>query len=294
VSEIRLLAVPYELATLRKGVGRGPERLLELGAEKALGSRGAEVGMELLELDRDHTEHSGDNEIAASFDLMRIVSGRVRAAVREGAFPVVLSGSCFASLGVVGGIEESSPGIVWLDAHSDFNSPESTIEGYLDGMGVRMVTGGAWQGMLASEAGEGLGSAPETAVVLAGARDFDDGEKADLDASSVVQVAPESLRTPEALLAAIEAIEPAPSGLYLHVDLDVLDIDEAPVNLYSAPGGITAAQLEEIVSAVMERYPVRAVSLTAYDPERDADARVPPIALRLLEEVAERVARTPA
>lgn len=282
--EIRLLIVPYELGTLRKGVGRGPERLLEAGAEHELGAHGAIVEREVLQLDRDHSEHSGDNEIDAGFDLMRMISGRVRAAVRDGAFPVVLSGSCFAAVGVVGGLDEPAPGVAWFDAHADFNAPETTISGYLDGMGLRILTGGAWPGLVAE--GEGMRTLPETAAVLVGARDFDEPEQRDLEASAVAQVPPERLRSGDQLLDAIAALEPSPSGLYLHLDLDVLDVAEAPVNVFSAPGGITAAQLEGLVEAVMASCPVRAVSLTAYDPECDPEGLVPPVAMRLLRSVA--------
>ena len=66
--------------------------------------------------------------------------------------------------------------------------------------------------------------------------------------------------------------------------------EEAKVNIYSAPGGLTAAQLETQVRSVLASRPVRAVSLTAYDPGVDADGRVPPIAMRLLEAVADHLA----
>ena len=126
----RLLIVPYELGRLRKGVGRGPERLLEAGAEDALRSTGAEVGLELLELDWDFNERSGSGEDDASFELMGMVSERVRAARDDGAFPIILSGSCcFAAVGGVAGLDEPSPGVLYLDAHSDFNTPETTHRG---------------------------------------------------------------------------------------------------------------------------------------------------------------------
>jgi arginase family enzyme len=67
------------------------------------------------------------SEVKASFELIRQVSARVRAAVEDGAFPVVLSGSCFAALGVMAGVTEPSPAVVWLDAHADFNTPETTV-----------------------------------------------------------------------------------------------------------------------------------------------------------------------
>jgi arginase len=282
--EIRLLIVPYELGGLRHGVGRGPERLLEFGVEKELSKCGALVRSEVLEL-----RGSFSNEVAACFELMRMVSTRVADATRDDAFPVVLSGSCFAAVGVLAGLAEPSPGVLWFDAHGDFHTPETSLSGYIDGMGLPIVTGAAWQALHATI--PGAQPVPETAIVHAGGRDFDEPEMRRFEASTVTRVAPESLRSAEPLLLALAALEPSPSGLYLHVDLDVLDSREAQVNAYSASGGLSAAQLESLVSTVLSRCPVRAASLTAYDPECDPDDRVPPIALRLLALIAEYVGR---
>jgi arginase len=287
--EFRLLVVPYEIGRLRKGVGRGPERLLEAGAEEALAAAGAPVAREVIELDWDFNERSGSGEDAAAFELMGKLSERVRAARAHGALPVVLSGSCsLAAVGTVAGLDESSPGVVWFDAHSDFNTPEITVEGYLDGMGLSILTGGSWQAMAAAVPGHR--ALPETAAVLVGARDFDDLEKAHLDESDVALVEPGRLRDPGELLAAIDRLRPEPSGLYLHVDLDVVDSGEATVNVFSAPGGVTADGLEALVVSVLEQGEVGAVSLTAYDPAGDDGDRVPPIAMRLLRAVAARAA----
>jgi arginase len=283
VSEIRLLIVPYELGALRQGVGRGPERLLERGAEEALRAQGAELRPEVVEIEGDF-----DNEVDACFELIRKISLRVKDAVADGAFPVVLSGSCFAAVGIVAGLDEPSPGVVWFDAHADFNTPETTISGYFDGMGLAVLTGSAWQAMLGSV--DGARPLPETAAVLAGARDFDEPEVPRLQASGIAQVPPENLGSPEQLLGAVGEMTPSPSGIYVHVDLDVLDIEEARVNIYSAPGGLSAAELEAVVDALVTGSPVRALSLTAYDPECDVDGRVPPIAMRILEQVSERLA----
>ncbi len=268
-------------------MGRGPERLLEAGAEQVLGSGGREVSSDVVELDWDFNERSGSGEDDACFELMGKVSERVAAARADGAFPVVLSGSCFAAVGVVAGLGEPAPGVVWLDAHSDFNSPETTLEGYLDGMGLAMLTGGAWQRMVAGV--PGAKPVPETAALLVGARDFDEPEKRRLDESAVRLVGPGELRSPEALLAAIEGLEPAPSGLYLHVDLDVLDEAEGRVNVYSAADGVSAAELIELVGAVLDRHPVRALTLSAYDPDHDPEGRIPPVAMLVLGALAERV-----
>jgi arginase len=290
MTEIRLIAVPYEVGALRMGVGRGAERLLQAGAAEALSASGADVSVEVLELEDDDRDRSGASEVRSSFELIRNVAARVREAIDDGAFPVLLSGSCFAGIGVVTGMGEESPGVVWFEAHGDFNTPESTIDGYFDGMPLAILTGGAWRTIVS---GRELGTVPESAVVLAGARDFDPLEQLRLDSSDVRHLPPGEIDTDDAVARAVDQIDPPPTGLYVHVDLDVLDSDEAKVNIYSVPDGLSAAQLESQVGSLLDAGPVRAVSLTAYDPEVDTDGRVPPIAMRLLEAMANRIAREP-
>jgi arginase len=290
VTEIRLLVMPYEGGAARMGVGRGPERLLEAGAEAALRSGGAEVRVEVVALREHDRDRSGASEAGASFELIQHVASRVRQAVEDGAFPVLLSGSCFAGVGVVTGLAEAEPGVVWFDAHGDFNTPDSSIDGYFDGMGVAILTGSAWPNLVAET---GATTIAESTVVLAGARDFDPLEQRRLEASDVCHLGPDQIDSDDAVARAAGELDPAPSGLYLHVDLDVLDSEEAKVNVYSAPDGLSAAELTSQVGSLLDACPVRAISLTAYDPEVDAERRVPPIAMRLLEVVAERVAREP-
>jgi arginase len=290
MTEIRLIAVPYEVGALRMGVGRGAERLLEAGAQDTLKGSGAEVSLEVLELADDGRDRSGASEAKASFDLIQLVASRVKDAVDAGAFPVLLSGSCFAGLGMVTGIDETSPGVVWFDAHADFNTPDSTIEGYFDGMGVAILTGEAWEAMADQS---GVATVPESAVLLAGARDFDPIEQQRVEASSLRYLPPSEIAADDSVARVAEQLDPSPTGLYLHIDLDVLDADEARVNIYSAPDGLSADQLVAQVRSLLDSCSVRGVSLTAYDPEVDGEERVPPIAMRLLELVAERVAREP-
>ncbi len=286
MGRIAAVVVPYELGRLREGVGRGPERLLELGAEAALASTGAVVSTDVIELDARYGA-TGQGEGDAAFELIRLVADRVRAARAEGAFPVVLSGSCFAAVGVVAGLDEPSPGVVWFDAHADFNEPATTISGYFDGMGLAVLTGSAWQALLATV--PGARPVPESAVVLAGARALDPPEETRLGASRIAHLTAAQLRSPETLVDAVGGLNPEVTGLYVHVDLDVLDAAVADVNVYGAPGGPDADQLDALVAALLAAFPVRAVSLTAYDPAFDGEDGVPPIALRLLRTIAQRV-----
>ena len=274
--------MPYELGRLRDGVGRGPEALIASGAAEALEASGASVVTNTVELSEPFS-----SEVQLCFELIRRVRAGVAAARADGAFPVVLSGSCcFAALGAVAGLGESAPGVVWFDAHGDFNTPETTTQGYFDGMGLAVLVGDAWQRMLATV--PGARPVAQTAVVQAGARDFDDDEEVRLRESGVTQVTPRELVSGDALSDALGALEPEPSGIYLHVDLDVLDREAANVNIYGASGGISAEQLSARVEEVLRTGLVRAMALTAYDPECDHDRRVPPVASRLLGAVAVR------
>jgi arginase len=282
LTAIRVIAAPYELGRLRDGVGLGPECLLEHGAADALATEGAAVETVLIELDEPD-----DNEVDTSFAVIGRVADEVRSALAAGRFPVVLSGSCFAAVGVVAGLGEQEPGVVWFDAHGDFNEPRTAVYGYLDGMGLAILVGDAWQGLAAQV--PGARPVSETAVVLAGARALDEPEWARLDASAINRL-PAAVVGPEALVEAVSSMEPSPTGLYLHVDLDVLDEGVARVNRYSAPDGVSAEALEASLRALLAGRRVRAVSLTAYEPAVDPDSRVPPIASRLLSAIGERAA----
>ena len=280
---IRLIVVPYEVGRLRDGVGKGPEHLLSRGAEMALRSGGADVRIELIELAGPESD-----EIDASFELIRMTARQTAEAVAAGEFPVVLSGSCvYPAVGVVAGLGEVAPGVAWFDAHGDFNSPDTADSGYFDGMGMAVLTGSAWQGMLATvDGGEPI---PETAVLHVGGRDFDDPELIRLESSAINRLTVDELRA-GGLPAAVSALRPEPSGVYLHLDLDVLDGDEVPVNVYSAPDGLSPAELESAMATILDAAPVRSLSLTAYDPSIDRADAVPPIALRLLEALARHLA----
>ena len=78
--------------------------------------------------------------MATAFELHGLVSGRVRQAIAEGGFPLVLSGNCnTAAIGAIAGAGPEDLGIVWFDAHGEFNTPETTTTGFIDGMGLAIA-----------------------------------------------------------------------------------------------------------------------------------------------------------
>jgi arginase family enzyme len=101
--DVALIAVPYHLGHLSVGMGAGPDRLLDGGVGDALRGNGHEVEVVRVSLDPQ------PNEVAALFATAGLVSRHVAGAVDRGAFPLVLSGNCFCSLGTAaaGGLRAS-------------------------------------------------------------------------------------------------------------------------------------------------------------------------------------------
>lgn len=220
-------------------------------------------------------------EVARTIELNRCLSGRVAEAVAAGAFPVVLSGGCNACLGTVGGIGGGDLGVVWFDAHADFDTPEDNRSGFFDVMVLAALTGSAWQAQVTSI--PGLRPVPEDRVVLAGVRDVEPYQRERMERSRL-HVVPGAL---DGFAAALDALPV--SRVYLHLDLDALDVSEGRANEYAAPGGPSLAAYLAAVDEVFDRFSVAAVALTAYDPAFDDDGRAQAAARALLERVAARV-----
>jgi arginase len=273
---VALLVVPYHLGYEGVGMGAGPDSLVEAGLASALESDGHDV-----QVDRVRRSGATTNEVAASFEVLEAVADRVRNAVVAGAFPIALAGNCMTSIGVVAGLGRDV-GIVWLDAHPDFNTAEGTRSGFVDGMGLSILTGTGWNAM--RETVPGYRVVPEENVALVGARDATTAEQERLDRSAVQTVAPGRL---DEIDAALDHLRERAGELYVHLDLDVLDPSEGRANEYAAPGGLSARDVESIIDAIARRFSIRAASVTAYDPAADAEARIPPTAARLARSLVE-------
>ena len=274
--DVALLAVPYHLGHLSVGMGAGPDRLLDAGVGDALRRDGHEVVVERVSLDPQQ------NEVAALFATAGLVSRHVAAAVDRGAFPLVLSGNCFCSLGIVAGIG-GDLGVVWLDAHADFNTAEATTSGFADGMGLAVLTGTGWNALHKTIPNYRV--VPERNVILVGARDIDPSEEARLQASAItrIDVAEGGSRLTLVATELAARIE----DVYFHLDLDVLDPSEGRANEYAAARGLRASDVSSAIDAVGSLLVLRAAAVTAYDPTLDPDGSLAETAVELVARIAD-------
>jgi arginase len=212
-------------------------------------------------------------------DVVRAIAQTAREVVARGDFPLVLAGVCSSSLGTVAGLgTPPGLGVVWFDAHGDFNTPETTPTGFFDGMPLAMLTGTGWSALRAGV--ENLRPLDEANVVLVGARDLDPPEQERLEHSGV-----RCVRPGEPLEPALSALAARVHDVYVHVDLDVLDPSEGQANRYRSENGLTADEVASAIGEVARRFTIRAAALTAYEPVYDTGGTVPGAATLIAKQI---------
>ncbi len=281
---ISLIQVPYHygFAQARAGAGRGPIRYLEAGAEQELRRRGFEVGVRAVE-----RRHATEELLAAVVDANTVLAGEVAGTVAAGAFPLVLSGVCSACLGVLAGLS-SRVGIIWFDAHGDFNTPETTPSGLFDGMPLAIATGLCYP-ELWGQIGSGAPVAASD-TLLVGVRDLDAGERDNLEQSAVQVVQSAEIKASgvaSALGPRLAVLRSRVEEVYLHVDIDVLDSAVAPGVDYRSPGGLSLEEMDEAIQLIAAQVRVKAAALTAYNPDYEEHDRTLKAGLHLVILLAE-------
>ena len=194
--------------------------------------------------------------------LYRALAAEVRDAVLAGERPVAINGDCCATIGVLAGLQEAGlePTLIWLDAHGDFNTWETTPSGFLGGMPLAMAVGLGEQTLLE---GAGLRPWPVAKVILTDARDLDPGERENVARSGITHLTDiEQLLEPGRL----------PDGpLYVHFDTDIIDPADAPAMNYPAPGGPSSELVRDVLRTLAATDRVVAISVSLWEPSLDPD-----------------------
>lgn len=262
--DVDVIVVPYDSGRRGERMGRGPHRLLEAAVSPTLTRMGVPYRTHEIVIPDAFTA-----EIKTAFAVCRAVAGRVAESRATGRFPLVLSGNCNAAVGTIAGCGCATTGVVWFDAHGEATTPDTTTSGFLDGMGVSILTGRCWRKLASSI--PGFQAVPGDRIALIGARDLEPEESALLDELGVRR----TLDTP-----------PPGDGAYLHFDLDVLDPSDAAWNQWAPPDGMT---VEAVRAAVRRTGPIKAAGFASFDPAADSDARAVRAAASVLEALLERL-----
>lgn len=285
---VRIITAPYHAGAAGVRVGAGPVHLLDEGIEAALRSEGLDVAVSVIA-----PVDGFEGEIGRSFELKRRIAASVAEARAAGAFPLVLAGNCNASVGVAAGIGDPEAGLVWFDAHPDFDTPDEHRSGYFDGMGVATLAGQCWRALAATV--PGFRPLELERLVYCGIRDFEPGQREKVEAAGIRAVfgsAEEKVDFPSRLAEALSGA--AIDRAMIHLDLDCLDTSVGRANDYASPGGLSQDDLDACIDAVCRAARPLSLTIASFDPSFEGADRICEAAIAAAVRVCAAVARGPA
>jgi len=248
-------------------MGRGPTALIErFGLPEALESSSEVRFVEAPD--------PAEPEIARTFAVARALSREVQSVAASGKVPLVLAGNCNSCLGTTAGLG-GRVRVVWFDAHADFDTPEDNLSGFLDVMGMAMLTGACWRALRRSI--PDFREIPEGEVALVGVRDLEPYQRARLDSSAVRTLYAEGIAESsleETLPPLLSEFSARRRDVYVHVDLDVLDLEEGRANRHASSGGLSLEELTQALRFVGQVFNIRGAAITAYDPACDPRGKI--------------------
>ena len=280
--KIRIIKVPYDCGYKDIRQGTGPDHFIHNKLDQLLETDGHQINISRIDAKSTFTI-----EVGTAFELNRLLAEEVRISIADGFFPIVLSGNCNSCLGTIAGIGPSQLGVVWFDAHGEFNTPETTHSGFLDGMPLAMTTGRCWKKV--AKTIPGFAPVPESNVILIGAADLDEEEKRQLEQSQVqlirtVQKGDTEIH--QKIEAALANLQKYVTGIYLHIDMDAFKVDEGNANHFGAAGILVPASMIEIIALVKKYFTIQGCGIASYDPICDSKGKVVEAGIQSIREIA--------
>ena len=286
--EITIIGAPMDLGADRRGVDMGPSAIRYADLNDKLGRQGHAVrdlgnihiaGRELQAVGNPHLKYL-DAIVAAARELAE----RTEAAVRAGALPLVLGGDHSIALGSVGGVTAAAGdvGVLWLDAHGDFNTAKTTPSGNIHGM-ILGALAGVGDDALVHATGPGKRINPAH-IAIVGARAIDTGERELLRQAGVLVLTMADIDRRGMYAVTAEAIAHAGEGtrgLHVSLDLDVVDPSEAPGVGTPVHGGITYREAHLAMELVAASDHLISMDLVEVNPILDQANRTAQLATEL-------------
>lgn len=292
--DVGLVAVSIDLGAGRRGVDMGPSALRVaglVGRLEQLGYRVREGGS--VTADGPETVPAGESRLRFLKEVQevcRATYGRVRHLLAEGCFPVVLGGDHSLSIGSVAAVAAhhrtmgEKIGVLWVDAHTDMNTPETTPSGNIHGMSLAVLTGRGPEA-LTRLMGDPAPAVDPRNVCIIGARDIDEAEKeivrgsgvrvftmSEIDDRGIGPVVDEAL----------ERLNDGTAGFQLSYDLDGLDPRVAPGVGTPVPGGLTYREGHLVCEKIARTNTLLGLEMVEVNPVLDEGNRTAEMAVDLV------------
>lgn len=275
--QVDIIGVPIDLGADRRGVDMGPSAIRYAHLQPRLNQLGLEVNdqgnievpiAEMCKITDPRLKY-----LDCIVPMGRRVAGAVATSVQAGHFPLVVGGDHSLSVGSVRGAARSrSLGLIWIDAHADFNTAETTPSGNIHGMVLAALCGIGEASLVNLWDQSTPVIDPQRSAIL-GVRDIDPGEKENLRRAGVLVLGMEQIDRIGMLSAVEQAIARAgerTDGLYLSLDMDALDPRSAPGVGTPVPGGLTYREAHVACELIAETGKLVGMDLVEVNPILDA------------------------
>jgi arginase len=265
---LQVISVPYRYDEYGEGLGAGPLALLDQGLVPRLEKLGLMV-IETSEVELPSAEYERGRRVLNIGRLGAVTARHVADALSAGRETLIVCGDDTATIGVLSGLQAAfgpgaSIGLIWFDAHGDFNTPETSFSGILAGMPVAILAGLAgprWRGAA------GLAAPISTdRIIIAGVRELDEKEEILVRSTDVRLLSTREVCDGDGLRVAVERLAGETDSLWIHVDLDVLDPRHVPSASTPAEDGLEIEELAQALKLVLESGIVSAVSIAGLNP----------------------------
>ena len=287
--QIDVIGVPIDLGADRRGVDMGPSAIRYAHLQPMLESLGYSV-MDKGNIEVPIAEMCSITDPRLKYldcilPVSRRISGAVSISLRGGRFPLVLGGDHSLSLGSVrGAARQRNIGVLWVDAHADFNTPQTTPSGNIHGMPLAALCGMGAPGLVQLWE-EPCPVVDPRHVAVIGARDLDAGEKANLQEAGVMVQSMEQIDR-EGLVGvmekAIERVSRETEGIYLSFDMDSLDPRHAPGVGTPVAAGLTQREAHLICEMVAETGKLMGMDMVEVNPILDIQNQTANLAMDLI------------
>jgi arginase len=291
--KIRVIGVPLDLGQSRRGVDMGPSAVRVAGLEaklEALGlvvEDGGNVPVAIAE-----TKKHGDprakylKEIAATCSKEAEL---VLKTLEQGMIPLVLGGDHSIAAGTVSGVaefyrrQEQRIGLIWIDAHSDINTPATSPSGNVHGMPLAAILG-LWQDELSCIHDFTPKVLPENTVII-GVRDIDQAEKDNIRNAGVTEVYTmrdideRGMRT--VMEEALRTAGRGTSGYHVSLDMDWIDPEDAPGVGTPVRGGATYREAHLAMEIIADHGRMLSFEIVEVNPVIDEHNRTAMLAVEL-------------
>jgi arginase len=275
--DIAIIGTPVDLGAGRRGVDMGPSAIRYAGLKErleALGHHVRDLGNIAVPLAEQFESPAQGEKLRYLEPLIQInlaLAEQVAAVVAAGGFPLVLGGDHSLAIGSIGGVARGRRiGTIWLDAHGDFNTPETTPSGNIHGMSTAALTGRGHPRLVSL-----LGSNPvlrDSDIAMVGIRDLDSQERAALRAASIQVFTMHDIDRrglASVMEEAIMRVSVGTAGFHVSLDMDALDPSEAPGVGTPVLGGISYREAHLAMEMVAQSGKLLGLDLVEVNPILD-------------------------